>query len=244
MVTQLGGNGVAVPVDHLLPNDVKGLAERIRNEFGEIDILVNDIWGGELLKGGPSEWNTPIWEHDLEKGLRILRLAVDTHLITSRYLLPLLIGKSGGLLVEVTDGTNEYNASHYRISVYYDLAKAAVNRLAFSQGHELAAFGAMAVALTPGWLRSEMMLDNYLVTEENWRDALDPARAETGQPVAPPDFAHSEPPRYVGRAVVSLALNPDRNRWNQQSVSSGQLAREYGFTDLDGTRPDIWARME
>lgn len=144
---------------------------------------MNDICGGELLKGGPSEWNTPIWEHDLEKGL------------------------------------------------------------AFSQGHELAAFGATAVAVTPGWLRSEMMLDNYLVTEDSWRDALDQTRAERGHPVPPSDFAHSESPRYVGRAVVSLALNPDRNRWNQQSVSSGQLAREYGFTDLDGTRPDIWARM-
>jgi NAD(P)-dependent dehydrogenase (short-subunit alcohol dehydrogenase family) len=253
LVTKLGGNGIAIPIDHLKPDEVKALAERLHNEFGKIDILVNDIWGAELLKGGPSEWNTPVWELDLEKGLRILRLAIDTHIITSKYLLPLLITQPGGLLVEVTDGTTKYNASHYRISVYYDLAKVAVNRLAFSQGHELAPYGATAVAITPGWLRSEMMLENFGVSEDNWRDALDPARAERNeppaeadrsQPIAPPDFALSESPRYVGRAIASLALDPDRKRWNQQSVSSGELARVYGFTDLDGTSPDIWQHME
>src|SRR5581483_7849594 len=138
--------------------------------------LVNDIWGGELLKGGPADWNKPIWTHKLETGLRILRLAVETHLITSHYLLPLLIqrpgGRPGGLLVEVTDGTVHYNGKHYRISVFYDLAKVAVNRLAFSQGHELEPHGATAVAITPGWLRSEMMLQNFGVTEENWRKAM------------------------------------------------------------------------
>lgn len=244
LVTQLGGTGIAVPMDHLVPDHVQQLSERLRTEFGKIDILVNDIWGAELLKGGPPEWNTPVWELDLAKGLRILSLAIDTHIITSKYLLPLLISEPGGLLVEVTDGTTKYNASHYRISVYYDLAKVAVNRLAFSQGHELAPYGATAVAITPGWLRSEMMLENFGVTESNWRDAVDPARAETGQPVAPADFALSESPRYVGRAIVSLSLDPNRARWNQQSVSSGELAREYGFTDVDGTSPDIWRHME
>lgn len=244
LVTSVGGTGIAVPVDHLVPEQVNGLAERIRNEFGHVDVLVNDIWGGETLKGGPAHWNTPIWKHDLDKGLRMLRLAIDTHLITSRFLLPLLIDKPGGLLIEVTDGTTSYNATHYRISVYYDLAKVAVNRLAFSQGHELAPFGATAVAITPGWLRSEMMLDNYGVSEDNWRDALDPSRTQQGQPVAPPDFAQSESPRYVGRAVVALALDPDRTRWNQHSVTSGQLAEVYGFTDLDGSTPDIWPAIE
>src|SRR6185369_6815049 len=141
LVTKLGGTGIAIPVDHLVPDDVKGLAERLQSQFGKINILVNDIWGAEILKGGPAQWNTPVWELDLDKGLRILRLAIDTHLITSKYLLPLLISDPGGLLVEVTDGTTEYNSSHYRISVYYDLAKVAVNRLAFSQGHELAPHG-------------------------------------------------------------------------------------------------------
>lgn len=244
LVTQLGGTGIAVPMDHLVPDEVRQLADRLRNEFGKIDILVNDIWGAELLKGGPPEWNTPVWELDLAKGLRILRLAIDTHIITSKYLLPLLISQPDGLLVEVTDGTTKYNASHYRISVYYDLAKVAVNRLAFSQGHELAPYGATAVAITPGWLRSEIMLEHFGVTESNWRDALDPARTQSGQPSAPPDFALSETPRYVGRAITALALDPDRARWNQQSVSSGELARVYGFTDVDGTSPDIWKHME
>lgn len=244
LVTKLGGNGIAIAIDHLVSDDVKKLAEHLRDRFGKIDILVNDIWGGELLKGGPSEWNTPVWELDLEKGLRILRLAIDTHIITSKYLLPLLISQPGGLVVEVTDGTTKYNATHYRISVYYDLAKVAVNRLAFSQGHELAPHGATAVAITPGWMRSEMMLDNFGVSESNWRDALDPARAEQGLPMAPPDFALSESPRYVGRAIACLAIDPERKRWNQGSLTSGELARVYGFTDLDGTSPDIWQHME
>ena len=235
LVTDLGGNGIAVAVDHLEADQVKDLAERIRTEHGHVDVLVNDIWGGELLKGGPSEWNTPIWKHDLDSGLRILRLAIDTHLITSHHLLPLLVDEPGGLLVEVTDGTAEYNESRYRISVYYDLAKVAVNRLAFSQGHELAAHGGTAIAITPGFLRSEMMLENFGVSEEGWRDALSSA---------PPSFAVSESPRYVGRAVAALAADPERARWNQQSVTSGQLALEYGFTDVDGSQPDVWRYID
>jgi NAD(P)-dependent dehydrogenase (short-subunit alcohol dehydrogenase family) len=229
LVTSLGGKGIPIVVDHLDSTQVARLADRLRGEFGHIDILVNDLWGAEKLKGGPRDWNTPIWKLDLDKGLRILRLGVDSHLITSHHLLPLLIERPGGLLVEVTDGTAAYNASRYRLSVFYDLAKVAVNRLAFSQGHELAAHQATAVAITPGWLRSEMMLGNYNVTEENWRDAP-----------APPGFAVSESPRYVGRAVAAIAADPRRSRWNQQSVSSGQLAAEYGFSDIDGTRPDVW----
>jgi NAD(P)-dependent dehydrogenase (short-subunit alcohol dehydrogenase family) len=236
LVTRLGGTGIAAAVDHLDPVQVKALAAEIRTRHGQIDVLVNDIWGAEVLKGGPADWNTPIWRHDVDKGLRILRLAVETHLVTSHHLLPLLVDRPGGLLVEVTDGTAEYNATRYRISVYYDLAKVAVTRLAFSQGHELGPAGATAVALTPGWLRSEMMLDAFGVSEDNWRDA--PGRS------APPDFALSESPRYVGRAVAALAADPGRARWNQRSVSSGQLAREYGFTDVDGSRPDIWRYIE
>ena len=243
LVTQLGGTGIAVAVDHLESDQVEILAEQIDNDHGHIDVLINDIWGGEVLKGGPAEWNTPIWEHDLDNGLRILRLAIDTHLTTSHHLLPLLIDEPGGLLVEVTDGTADYNASRYRISVFYDLAKVAVNRLAFSQGHELEPHGATAIAITPGWLRSEMMLDNFGVSEQNWRDALDPAAVDN-YPCAPADFALSESPRYVGRAVVALASDPDRARWNQKSVSSGQLAAEYGFTDLDGSQPNSWRFIE
>lgn len=240
LVTRLGGVGVAAQVDHLDSGQVRRLAERLRTDHGHVDVLVNDIWGAEVLKGPPSTWNTPIWRHDLDTGLRILRLAIDTHLVTSHHLLPLLIGRPGGLLVEVTDGTAAFNAERYRISVYYDLAKVAVNRLGFSLGHELQPHGATAVAITPGWLRSEMMLDNFGVTEANWRDALD--GTVEGYPTAPEGFAMSESPRYVGRAVAALAADPDRARWNQHSVTSADLAREYGFTDIDGSRPDSWAR--
>jgi NAD(P)-dependent dehydrogenase (short-subunit alcohol dehydrogenase family) len=239
LVTRLGGTGIAVRVDHLDVAQVQALAERLRHDYGRLDILVNDVWGAELLKGPPSTWGRPMWEHDLDAGLRILRLGVETHLITSHSLLPLLTSRPGGLLVEITDGTTEYNAQHYRLSVFYDLAKTAVNRLAYSHGHELAAFGATAVAVTPGWLRSEMMLDNYSVSETNWRDALQPNRAEG--PTAPPGFAESETPRFVGRGVAAIAADARRSRWNQRSVTSAELAREYGHTDLDGRQPDGWA---
>jgi NAD(P)-dependent dehydrogenase (short-subunit alcohol dehydrogenase family) len=194
----------------------------------------NWIWGGEHL----TEWNTPLWEHSLEKGRHLLELAVETHLVTSHYALPLLIRRPGGLVVEVTDGTAEYNAANYRLCAFYDLAKWSVLRLAWSQGHELAPFGCTAVALTPGWMRSEMMLENYGVTEENWRDVLDrPAQAPYPDPG---HFGISETPRFTGRAVVALATDPDVARWNQASLSAGQLAREYGFVDVDGSAPDAW----
>jgi NAD(P)-dependent dehydrogenase (short-subunit alcohol dehydrogenase family) len=166
LVTAAGGTGKAVAVDHLDPAAVAALVARIGEEHGRLDVLVNDIWGGELLV----DWDTPIWEHDLERGLRLLRLAVDTHLITSHHALPLLLRSDGGLLVEVTDGTREYNASRYRLSVFYDLAKEAVNRIAWSQAQELGPRGATALSITPGWMRSEMMLEHYGVSEENWRE--------------------------------------------------------------------------
>ena len=227
LVDAVGGRGIAVATDHLVPEQVRALVARIDEEQGRLDVLVNDIWGGETL----AEWNTPIWEHDLEGGLRMLRLAIDTHLITSHVALPLLIRRPGGLVVEMTDGTAEYNARTYRLSTFYDLAKASVLRLAFAQGHELEAHGCTAVALTPGWLRSEMMLEHYGVTEETWREAT----------IGSPHFtAISESPRFVGRAVAALAADPDVQRRNGGSFSSGGLAREYGFTDVDGSQPDCW----
>lgn len=242
LVTEAGGEGIAVQVDHLDPPQVRALAERIRAEHNAIDILVNDIWGAEILKGPPATWHRPIWQHDLDAGLRILRLGIDTHLITSHSLLPLLVARTGGLLVEISDGTADYNAETYRLSVFYDLVKVATNRLAFSHGHELAAFGATAVAVTPGWLRSEMMLDNYGVTEADWQRALDPARTD-GYPSAPVGFAASESPRYVGRGIAAIAADDQRAVWNQRSVTSAELARHYGFTDVDGRRPDAWAAL-
>lgn len=226
LVTDAGGRGIAVPTDHLDPVQVRTLVDRIAGEQGRLDILVNDIWGGETLFA----WNTPLWEHDLAKGLRLLRLAVETHAITSHYALPLLLRQPGGLVVEVTDGTADYNRDTYRVSFFYDLAKSSVLRMAFALGHELGPRGATAVALTPGWMRSEIMLDHFGVREDTWRDAL------KGEP----HFAISETPRYVGRAVVALAADPDVARFNGTSLSSGGLAREYGFTDLDGSRPDAW----
>ncbi|WP_087002513.1 SDR family oxidoreductase [Rhizobium sullae] len=230
MVTAAGGRGIAVRVDHLETAEVEALVARIRREEGRLDILVNDIWGGEKL----TEWNKSVWEHSLEKGLHMLRLAIDTHLITAHYALPLMIERPGGLLVELTDGTAEYNATHYRLNPYYDLVKTGVIRMAWAHAKDLAPHGAMAVALTPGWMRSEMMLDAYQVREENWREAA----------TVQPHFVISETPRFTGRAVAALAADPDRARWNGQSLSSGGLAKIYGFNDLDGSRPDCWRYMD
>jgi NAD(P)-dependent dehydrogenase (short-subunit alcohol dehydrogenase family) len=229
LVTAAGGRGVPAQVDHAVPEEVAALVSRIEAESGRLDVLVNDVWGGEKS----FQWNTPLWEQDLEQGLRLVRGAVETHLITSVLALPLMVRRPGALVVEVTDGTAAYNAEHHRVSVFYDLAKAAVLRLAFSQAHELRAVGGTAVAVTPGWLRSEMMLEAFGVAEENWRDAT----------AVQPHFCISENPVYVGRGVAALALDPDVGRWSGRSTSSGELARVYGFTDVDGTRPDAWRYM-
>ncbi|MGW3495386.1 SDR family oxidoreductase [Streptomyces sp. NPDC001020] len=226
LVTAAGGHGIPVPTDHLVPAQVRALVDRIDDEQGRLDILVNDIWGGEKL----FEWDSPMWEHDLDKGLRLLRLAVDTHAITNHHALPLLLRRPGGLVVEMTDGTAEYNRDTYRVSFFYDLAKTSVLRMAFALGHELGSRGATALALTPGWMRSELMLDLFGVAEENWRDALE----------REPHFCISESPYYVGRAVAALAADPEVSRWNGASLSSGRLAQVYGFTDRDGSRPDAW----
>ena len=229
MVTAAGGEGIAVQVDHLEPDQVRALVERIDAGHGRLDVLVNDIWGSEHL----FERDAPVWEHDLENGLRMLRLAVETHLVTSHHALPLMIRRPGGLVVEVTDGTAEYNADNYRVNLFYDLAKTSMTRIAWAQARELRPHGGTAVALTPGWMRSELMLEHYSVTEENWRDGTK----------LQPHFCISESPLYVGRAVAALAADPDVSRWSGQSLSSGALAQEYGFTDTDGTRPDCWRYM-
>jgi NAD(P)-dependent dehydrogenase (short-subunit alcohol dehydrogenase family) len=229
LVSEAGGEGIAVAVDHLESAQVRALVERIESDHGRLDVLVNDIWGAEHL----FEWNKPVWEHDLERGLRLLRLAIDTHLITSHHALPLLVRNPAGLLVEVTDGTAEYNADHYRVNAFYDLAKTAAIRLAWAQAQELAKHQGTAAAITPGWMRSEAMLEHHGVSEANWRDATERT----------PHFCISESPRFVGRAVAAIAADPERARWNGQSLSSGGLAQVYGFTDVDGTRPDCWRYM-
>ncbi|GAA1591288.1 SDR family oxidoreductase [Kribbella karoonensis] len=226
LVDKAGGHGIAVPVDHLDPEQVRALVERIEREQGALHILVNDIWG----QHGEPEWDKTVWESDLAGGLRLLELGVNTHVITAHYALPLLIKSPGGLVIEMTDGTAEYNAETYRVSFFYDLAKGAVGRIAFALAHELDKYDATAVLLTPGWLRSEAMLEGFGVREGNWQDAT----AEL------PHFAISESPSYVGRAVAALAADPDVRRWNGRSTSSGELAQVYGFTDVDGSRPDAW----
>ncbi|MFI7676282.1 SDR family oxidoreductase [Actinophytocola sp. NPDC049390] len=227
LVTAAGGEGIAVQVDHLDPDRVKALVERIDRDHGRLDVLVNDIWGGDVyLKFG-----TKLWEHDLDGGLRMLRLGIDSHAITSHFALPLLIRRSGGLVIEMTDGTTESNAV-YRADAgfFYDLVKVSVQRMALAQSVELAPHGCTAVALTPGWLRSEAMLEAFGVTEDNWRDAT----------AHQPHFVISESPAFVGRAAAALATDPEVARWNGQSLSSGQLARVYDFDDVDGSRPDAW----
>ncbi|MGH3385998.1 MAG: SDR family oxidoreductase [Nocardioidaceae bacterium] len=225
LVDAAGGHGIAVQVDHLVPDEVRELVTRIEREQGGLQVLVNNIWGATTM-----EWDSSVWESTLDIGLRTLHLAVDTHAITSHFAIPLLIKTPGGLVVEVTDGTDEYNATNYRVSFFYDLAKAAVSRMAFALAHDLPPHDATAVLLTPGWLRSEMMLEAFGVTEATWHEATERI----------PHFAISESPAFVGRAVVALAQDPDVSRWNGQSLSSGQLAQEYGFTDLDGSQPDAW----
>ena len=221
--------GIAVAVDHLEPEQVAALVERIDAEQGRLDVLVNDIWGAEHL----FEWNVPVWEHDLANGLRILRLALDTHLITSHFALPLLLRNPGGLVIEVTDGTAEYNAGHYRISAFYDLAKTGAVRMAWGLAQELGPRGATAVSITPGWMRSEAMLEHYGVR----RTAGARGRSEPRTSASPRRRATS------GAPSPRSAADPDVARWNGESLSSGQLAQVYGFTDLDGTQPDCWRYM-
>lgn len=228
LVSEAGGRGIPVQVDHLVPDQVRALVRRIEGEQGALHILVNDVWGATTM-----EWNKTVWESSLDIGLRTLRLGVDTHAITSHFALPLLIKTPGGLVIEVTDGTDAYNARNYRVSFFYDLAKASTLRMAFSLAHELRPYGATAVSITPGWLRSEAMLEAFGVTESNWREAIERV----------PGFAISETPAFVGRAVAALAQDPEMSRWNGQSLSSGQLAKVYGFTDLDGSQPDAWRYM-
>jgi NAD(P)-dependent dehydrogenase (short-subunit alcohol dehydrogenase family) len=227
LVTAAGGEGVAVRVDHTVAEEVRALFERVADErSGRLDVLVNDIWGGDPL----TEWGKPFWEHDLAKGLRMQELAVATHLVTSHFGVPLMVAAGRGLVVEVTDGDGD----GYRGSLFYDLAKASVIRLAVAQAEELRAYGVAAVALTPGFMRSEAVLDHFGVTEANWRDGVAEDR----------HFAASETPRYVGRAVVALASDPDVLARTGRTLSSWGLAREYGFTDVDGSQPDwgTWFR--
>lgn len=227
LIEAAGGAGKALRVDHLEPEHVADLVAQIDQEQGHLDILVNDIFGGDRY----AQWDKKLWEHDLEGGLRMLRMGIDTHLITSVKALPLMLRHDGGLVIEMTDGTSDYNKNfRQNVGFYYDLVKAAVGRISIGLTAELADESCTVVSVTPGWLRSERMLENFGVTEQNWRDALTDR----------PHFCISESPTYVARAIVALASDPDLARYAGKVLSSGQLARTYGVTDTDGTQPDCW----
>jgi NAD(P)-dependent dehydrogenase (short-subunit alcohol dehydrogenase family) len=230
-----GGTGTARVVDHEDPAAVAELVANIEREQGRLDVLVNDIFGGDKY----AEWDKPLWEHDWAGGLRMLQMGVHTHLITSHATIPLVLrtaeaGGTQGLVVELTDGTSEANAEFRRnVGFYYDLVKANVERIVTGLDAELAGLPVTAVGVTPGWLRSEKMLENFGVTEANWRDAV----------AKRPGFAISESPTYVARGVAALAGADDADRWAGTIVSAHQLADAYDFTDTDGSRPDCWGHL-
>ena len=223
LVDEAGGRAIAMRVDHTVPDEVAALVRRVADEQdGRLDVLVNDIWGGDPL----TQW-VPFWEHDLANGLQIQQTGVHTHLVTSWHAAPLMIARGRGLIVEITDGVD----ARYRGSLYYDLAKSSVIRLALAQAAELREHGIAAVAVSPGFLRSEAMLDHFGVTEATWRDAIATDR----------HFAASETPRFVARGIAALAADPEVMRKSGQALGSWHLGREYGVVDVDGSRPD-WGR--
>lgn len=231
LIRLAGGEGAAVRVDHLEPEQVESLLRRIENEHGRLDILVNDIFGGDRY----AQWDKPLWEHDLAGGLRMLRMGVDTHLITNALAIPLLLRTGAGLVVEVNDGTTSFNANYRpQVGFYYDLVKATVDRIVRSLTAELANHPVTAIGVTPGWLRSEQMLENFGVTEDNWRDAV----------AKVPGFAISETPTYLARGLAALAGDSRASRFAGQVLTSRQLADEYNVTDVDGSRPDCWGYID
>jgi NAD(P)-dependent dehydrogenase (short-subunit alcohol dehydrogenase family) len=230
LVTAAGGCGIAARVDHTEPADVKKLVARIKRRHEGLDILVNDVWGGDAL----TEWGKPFWAVNLENGLRMLKQAIHSHIITAHYAVPLMLRRRRGIIFEITDG----DAFYYRGNLFYDLVKISVIRLAFAMSRELRKKDITAVALTPGFLRSEAVLEHFGVSEANWKDAGKKKSGNSAdQNDAPSDFMVSESPRYIGRAVVALAADPRVTKKSGRVFSSWALAREYGFTDIDGTQP-------
>lgn len=226
MVTARGGKGIHVRVDHTVPGEVRTLFERVASESGQLDILVNDVWGGEAL----TEFGVPFWELSIDNGLKMFERAVHSHIITSRHGVPLMLKAGRGCIFEITDG----DTFGYRGNLFYDLVKTSVIRLAFSMAWELRRTDIAAVAVTPGFLRSEEMLDRFGVTEANWRDYA----------MTDPNFIASETPYYVGRAIAALAADPKIKEKSGRVFSSWGLAREYGFRDIDGSQPDWGAHFE
>jgi NAD(P)-dependent dehydrogenase (short-subunit alcohol dehydrogenase family) len=223
MVTKYGGVGIPVQVDHLVEDQVKGLFDRVRAEHSKLDILVNDVWGSEHYV----EWGKAFWELDVNKGFEMISAALFTHIITSRYAVPLMVERGQGLVVEIGDG----DTLDYRGQFFYDIVKTTVIRIAFALSKELQPKGITALAVTPGFLRSEAMLEHFGVTEENWRDG-----AKTD-----PYFISSETPFYVGRAIAALSADPKVIEKSGKAFSSWGLMEEYGFTDINGEQPN-WGK--
>lgn len=220
MVNSFGGVGIYHQADHTDEAQVIRLFERVKGEFGRLDILVNDIWGGEQL----SEWGKPFWELNWTNGRTMLERAIHTHIITARHGVPLMVERNQGLIVEVTDGDH----MGYRGNLFYDLSKMGAIRMAYDMAQDLKEYQITALAVTPGFLRSEEMLDYFEVTEENWRDGV----------VKDKHFIASETPYFVGRAIAALAADPNVHEKAGQALASWNLAKEYGFVDMDGRRPD------
>ena len=219
-VSARGGHGIPVRIDHTDEQQVRALFDRVRNEAGRLDVLVNDIWGGDAL----TEWGTPFWALSLDKGFLMMQGAVNAHIITSRYGVPLMVERDAGLIVEITDG----DFQGYRGSLFYDLAKITAIRLAYVMAADLRGRRVTALAVSPGFLRSEAMLDHFGVTEANWQEG---ARQD-------PHFAQSETPCFVGRAIAALAADPAVHEKAGRVLTSWELAKEYGFRDVDGRQPD------
>lgn len=219
LVTAAGGTGIAVRVDHTDEPAVQALFDRVRADHGRLDLLVNDIWGGDAL----TEWGKKFWEVDVQQGFRMVERAVHTHVITSRHGVPLMLEGEDGLVVEVTDGA----FAGYRGQLFYDLCKMAAIRLAYGMSVELADTRVTALALTPGFLRSESVLAHFGVAEENWQDAV----------AKDPFFAASETPLLVGRAIAALATDPEVRRYAGQVLTCWDLARHYDLRDADGRQP-------
>ncbi|MEI4828236.1 SDR family oxidoreductase [Bacillus sp. FJAT-53711] len=224
LVTKQGGKGIAVRVDHTVKEDVAALFLKIEKEQnGQLDILVNDVWGGDPL----TEWNVPFWEHNLDNGIQIQTTAVHSHMITSHYGVPLMVKNKKGLVIEITDGVDY----EYRGNLYYSLAKISTIHLAQAMAKDLVSYNITSVAVSPGFLRSEAMLELFGVTEENWQEG---AKKD-------PHFIASETPFFIGRAIAALASDPNVHKKTGKALSSWELAREYKFKDIDGRQPD-WGK--
>jgi len=229
LVTGAGGNGIAVRCDHTVDADVRALVDRVRRDHGRLDILVNDVWGGDAL----TEFGKTFWQVDLSKGRKMIDQAIWSHILTSHHAAPLMFDRGGqgtALIVEITDG----DFYGYRGNIFYDLVKSSVIRLAFIQARELRKHDIAAVAVTPGFLRSEFMLEHFGVTADTWREGA----------TKDPNFSASESPLFVGRGIAALAADPRLKAKSGKVFASWTLAHEYGFTDADGSRPDWGAHFE